>query len=277
MSPSKQELMSRRQAELERSQGTMTAQVEQVSVDTAIAFQAARAMQDQPPRVLAKVTERVIEEFELGGEDMYYSWRQKSKESKDKDGKVQIEGIGRDGAMALMRNFGRCTCVPRLESETRQAFQFSAAFVDFETGAVVTRLYLKRKTNPPGNIDEQRWLDILFSDGQSRVMRNAILDGMPTHVKREALAAAKRGAKKGLTREKPLKKRLDELVELFKKDFDVPLAMLEQNLDVPRKEWTEDHGLTLADLLRALRAKDTTVDEVFPPEPPPEREPGQEG
>lgn len=240
----------------------------QPTTDAAVALQVARALGERPPRNLEHVRDNVVAEFKLCGEAMYYAWRQKDKYSKEPDGKTLIVGISVEGAMVMARHYG-LIIIPRLESESRTAWQFSATAVDPETGLVVTRLRLVQKRDESrGGYSDQRALDIAFSDGQRRCVRNVVLDTIPPFIKEQALAAARKAVKADVA--SSFDEKIGKAIRMFER-YNISLSQLEEHLDASKDQWTEEHGLILGDLLRAIKNKETSVEEIFG------REPGQEG
>jgi hypothetical protein len=229
------------------------------------------AVMVQKPRELEQLAKAAVKEFQMGGELMYYSWRQKDKRSRAEDGKSTIEGIGVHGAKVLMRVWGNCAVDAWVEADGRKAWVFKAVFIDLEQGVSFPRMYNKHKDGKSANYTDQRATDINFSDGQQRCMRNAILDGVPIWLQHKCLAAAKGRATEETSQE--LEQRTAAVVKEYEK-LGVTLQMLENNLD-SRQPWTAEQVQQLIDLGRAIKDGQAKVEEVFGE--PQDREPGQEG
>ena len=97
----------------------------------------------QKPRKKAAVLAACLDEAGLAGESFFYAWTVKDKQSPT--GESLVEGIGIEGAMILARNWGNCTIPISIESETPVSWVLRAAFVDFETGFNLERLFRQRQ------------------------------------------------------------------------------------------------------------------------------------
>ena len=93
------------------------------------------AMQIIRPRNLTVVTQRVLEEASIAGDEFYYSWSQ---------GGSTIEGLTVGAAMAIARNMGNCA-VPVTVEETKDTYIFTATFIDLETGFNLQRSFRQNK------------------------------------------------------------------------------------------------------------------------------------
>lgn len=229
------------------------------------------AMAVQKPRRLPDIVRRVKEEAALAGESFFYGWGAVG--SKDR-----IEGPSVKLALACVRNFGNCSVEMAPIQELPDSWIFTAVFVDYETGFTLTRQFRMSKLFIVyGKHDEFRKQDIRFQIGQSKAIRNVVLNAMPQGLIDEAMDEAKSGARGKL--------------EKFIKDYDakngagkgfvfaldkVMVALLksrikEENI-VGRFGRANRAGLDVDDLLimranlAAIEAGEARAEELFPPD-----------
>lgn len=150
----------------------------------------ATAVTCQVPRELAVVRRRVEEEGRLAGEEFFYGWG---------SGKDRIEGPSIKLANALARCWGNCAIELLPVQELADSWIFTAIFVDLETGFTLPRQFRQSKNwRVFGKHDEERKADIRFQIGQSKAIRNVILNALPASLVERALASAKSGVREKL-------------------------------------------------------------------------------
>lgn len=173
--------------------------------------------------------------------------------------KSRVEGIGIDGAQSLLRRWKNATATARIVGEDDESVHLEGVFIDLEHNTKVTRPFrvskIKRYRSGDTYVLSEDKLAQAVGAGVSKVIRNAILSGIPGPLKRryfekaQALAAS-------VTSEK-----IPELLEAFK-TYKVDRAMLE-------RYFGELEGLSGADYARlrglfvGLRDGWTTVEQVF--------------
>lgn len=144
----------------------------------------------QKPRTLPQVQTRLEMEATLAGESFYYGWAA---------GGERIEGPSVKLAMAAVRCWGNCSVELLPVQETPDAWIFTAAFVDYETGFTLQRQFRQAKNwQVHGKLDAARKEDIRFQIGQSKAIRNVVLNALPVGLIDRALDIAKDGARKKL-------------------------------------------------------------------------------
>jgi hypothetical protein len=249
-----------RQGPIDAEVGVGVQQVaQQGAIRTQTPYQTAVAV--QVPRTLKRVEQGVMEEAALMGDSWLYSWT-----TRNKDGsKGAVEGEGIEAAKVLMRNWGNCTCPTTLVNETPTHWIFEAVFIDLETGMSFPKLFRQRKPGAGlGRMNADRAEDMAFGMGQSKAQRNAILAGMPAwlldHAREEAKDAAERAIR-------DLPSAIDKAVKFFEKSG-VTLARLEARIGKPQAQWNKRDVVTLRVIANALKERNTTVDDEFPPEQP---------
>ena len=145
------------------------------------------AMSVQRPRSLKDVERRALEEARLLGASAFYAWGQN---------KDRIEGPSKHLSNALVRCYGNCAVDMAEVQETEDAWIFTANFVDLETSFTLARQFRQsKKWVIYGKFDEARKEDIRFQIGQSKAVRNVILNAIPEWLVSRALDEAKGGVR----------------------------------------------------------------------------------
>ena len=149
------------------------------------------AMQVIRPRNLTVVTQRVLEEASIAGDEFYYSWSQ---------GGSTIEGLTVGAAMAIARNMGNCA-VPVTVEETKDTYIFTATFIDLETGFNLQRSFRQNKVSQKSKSGKEiysgeRGADIIFQIGQSKAIRNVVLNAVPNWLSKKVIEKAKENISK---------------------------------------------------------------------------------
>lgn len=225
----------------------------------------------QKPRVLATVERLALEEAALLGEEAFYGWGA---------GKNRIEGPSIDLALVLARVWGNCVTTMQPVQESRDAWIFTAAFVDLETGSVIERQFRQSKRwTVHGKFDDARKDDIRFQIGQSKALRNVIIKGgVPSWLTRRALDKAKGGVREKIEKainnhglEAVQARAIERLGELGVTKADV-LRVFGRATD---KALTVEDLVILHGNIYALETGTDTIDTMFPPEQAPGRERGE--
>ena len=146
----------------------------------------------QRPRSLSKACLRLDEEAALSGERFFYGWGA---------GKEKIEGPSIKLANAAARCWGNCAVEMLPVQDLPDSWVFTAVFVDLETGFTLPRQFRQSKTSIVyGKHDEARKMDIRFQIGQSKAMRNVIINALPAGLIDSAMDAAKSGVRQKIER-----------------------------------------------------------------------------
>lgn len=157
-------------------------------MQTRSAFNTAVSVQE--PRSLGKVERRLLDEAKIAGEEFYYGWGA---------GGNRIEGPSKELAFAAARCYGNCAVDALPVQNLGDAWVFTAAFIDLETGFTMTRQFRQsKKWQVKGKMDNERKDDIRFQIGQSKAARNAIINSLPSSLINRAMEAAKSGVKSRL-------------------------------------------------------------------------------
>jgi hypothetical protein len=96
-----------------------------------------------------------------------------------------------------MRRYGNGLVAGEPVQETSEAFYFTHWFVDLETNVAMPRQWREgKRSKVDGNMYEERKMAIRFNRGQSKNMRNVILNSMPEWLVNKAIEEAKVGVRK---------------------------------------------------------------------------------
>jgi hypothetical protein len=209
----------------------------------------------QRPRTIEKLQKDVLKEAELAADSFFYSWT-----TKNKDGsRGLVEGISIEGALILVRNWGNCATDVWLDEDGPMHWVIGAAFIDHETGYTGKRLFRQRKAQNLGKYDVDRAQDIVFQIGQSKAIRNVVLNSMPGYLKDRAIEKAKEAAESSI---KDLPKFIADWVSWFGKGK-VSEPMLIWKIGCPINEWTKREAVMLRALAKAIIDRQTTIRDEF--------------
>jgi hypothetical protein len=202
------------------------------------------AMQVIKPRNLNKVISKCVEEASIAGEEFLYSWKQ---------GGSIIEGLTIGAALCIVRNFGNSFVDVEVEEQDK-AYIFTAYFCDLETGFNLSRSYRQNKQSPKTKFGKDvyegdRGTDIIFQIGQSKAIRNVVLNAVPRWLATKVLEEAKNNAMATINNMGEAKAR--ELLLKKINNLKVPLEKVE-NLFGKVKSWDKIKLVQLSSALRAL-------------------------
>lgn len=219
----------------------------------------ATAISVQRPRVLHMVEKRLEQEALLAGEDFYYGWSA---------GGQRIEGPSVNLALAAARCWGNCAVDMLPLSETEDSYVFTAAFVDLETGFTLHRSFRQSKRHAVhGKMDEERKADIRFQIGQSKAIRNVVLNALPPSLIRRTMEAAKSGVRAKIEQyvsKNGVAKAVDLVLGGLAKCGVKEPAVLARCGVAERKAVTLDHLVILRGDLSAIENGQERGAELFP-------------
>lgn len=136
----------------------------------------AQPMQRSQRRVIGDFLVRMKALAQMAGEEYRYSFPVKTKAG----GTKSIEGPTIKMANDLVREYGNCMTDIRVV-ETPTNYTFYARFIDYETGFCATRALRQRKGQKTMNTDQERSEDIVFQIGQSKALRNVVVNALQTY------------------------------------------------------------------------------------------------
>ncbi len=228
------------------------------------------AMAVQVPRKISEVEARSLSEAAILGADAYYAWGA---------GENRIEGPSKELAMSLVRCYGNCAVDLGEVQETREAWIFTATFVDLETGFTLSRQFRQSKAwKVYGKLDDDRKDDMRFQIGQTKAVRNVILNALPGWLVTRAMDKAKGGVREKIEAyiaEKGMDKAQTYIVEKLAKLGAPEARVLEAMGRKVRAALTVEDIVIMQGSAATLEAGADTVDALFPvkqavPEPPAE-------
>jgi hypothetical protein len=142
----------------------------------------------QRPRNLLTVHKSLEREAALAGESFYYGWG---------NGNDKIEGPSIKLAMAAARCYGNSAVDMLPVQDMEDSWIMTAVFVDLETGFTLTRQFRQSKNSKiHGKHDAERKDDMRFQIGQSKAVRNVVVNAVPEFLIDAAITAAKSGVRK---------------------------------------------------------------------------------
>lgn len=209
--------MTSRMYDIEEAPGSSNGSVVAEVMTSGAAVQQVRssfatAVSVQKPRKIADIRLRIIEEANLAGEDFYYGWGA---------GDVAIEGPSVKLATALARCWGNCAVEMGSIQDMPDSWIMTASFIDLETGFTLDRQFRQAKDwTVYGKMDAARKQDIRFQIGQSKAVRNVILNAMPSSLVDIAMEHAKEGVRKRIqafVNQNGVAKAVDMLLAAFAK------------------------------------------------------------
>src|SRR4029077_18149624 len=125
----------------------------------------------------AKVLQKLKALAAAAGDDWFYRFPVKKKDG----GQDWIEGPSIKLANSVARIFGNCVTEVR-EVDVGDALVFYARFSDYETGYSTERAYRQRKSQTSMRTkDAERQLDIAYQIGQSKAIRNVVVNGLQVY------------------------------------------------------------------------------------------------
>ena len=190
------------------------------------------------------------------GSDWFYRFPVRKKEG----GQDWIEGPSIKLANDVARIFGNNVNEVR-EIDVGDAWVFYARFTDIETGFSMERAYRQRKSQASMRTrDTDRQLDIAYQIGQSKAIRNCIVNSLQIYADyafeqaRDSLVD-----KIGKNLEGWRKRTLERLAEI-----PVELPRVERVLGRSAKEWLAPNIAQIVAMVKSIADGMATVDEVFP-------------
>lgn len=218
--------------------------VEQGATLQQVRTQFCTAVKVQLPRpTLQEICSKCENEAFMSGDEFYYAWA-----AKNSDGTTgRIEGPSVKMANAAVRLYGNCATDLAPVQETATSYIFTAYFVDLETGFTMARQFRQsKKWKVHGKFDDERKEDMRFQIGQSKALRNVILNALPAVLFKKMLAKAKEGVRKDIE-ESINKYGRDKVIEKMLAHFKT-LGVSKENIENVMNKKIE--ALDLEDIVR---------------------------
>lgn len=215
------------------------------------------AMQVIKPRNLNRVIGKCVEEASIAGEEFIYSWKQ---------GGSIVEGLTIGAALSIVRNFGNCMIDVDIE-EKDKAYIFTAYFCDLETGFNLSRSFRQNKASPKNKYGKDiyegdRGIDIIFQIGQSKAIRNVVLNAIPRWLASKVLEEAKNNAMATINNMGEVKAR--ELISRKIDNLKIDLSRVE-GIYGKAKSWDKVKLVQLSSALKSIENGYEDEDVLFPP------------
>lgn len=142
-----------------------------------------------------KALKGLKDEAGLAGREFFYSWSVNAKID-GKSTKSVVEGPTIQLANAAARRWSNVHTTVIVAEEGPDYWVFQATATDLEAGMTIQRLFRQRKGAMGGKYDVERKLDIAFQIGQSKALRNVLVNLLPGWLLKQAVAVAKQAEAK---------------------------------------------------------------------------------
>jgi len=190
------------------------------------------------------------------GRQYIYSWPVKDRA---RGGEMTVEGPTIKLANDLAREYGNCIVDVRVQ-DFPGYWLFYARFVDLETGFSMTRSFQQRKSQNTGMKDVDRATDIVFQIGQSKAIRNVVVNSLSTYVeymmeeaKKNLLEWVGNNAEKAHT-------YIDKVVD----QHQIAINRIEATVGRARSKWTVGDIAKVLTECRGISENMTRADDVYP-------------
>jgi len=192
------------------------------------------------------------------GEDWFYRFPVRTRDG----GQDFIEGPSIKLANNVARIYGNCITEIR-EVDVGDAWVFYARFTDIETGYSGERAYRQRKGQQTLKTrDPQRALDQVYQIGQSKAIRNVIVNALGVYAD-FAFEEARNSIvnKIGKNLEGSRQRALDRI----NNEMRCELARVERTIGRAAKDWLAPDIARIVAMIEAVNDGMATLDETFPP------------
>lgn len=212
------------------------------------------------PRNEAKILAKLKTYCAAFGDTYVYSWQVNDKANGRKE---TIEGGTIKLANDLVQVYGNCS-VDCDVHETPTHIIFKAWFLDYETGTSVSRLFQQRKDQNTGmnRKDGGRAADMIFQIGQSKAIRNVVLNALSSFTN-YAIEEAKRGLIKRFENEEDRKKAWT-FIERVMEDHSIDIKQVEAVVSRREKEWQIRDLARVYQEMRGIHDGFLVASEVYP-------------
>lgn len=180
------------------------------------------------------------------GDKYVYSWEVQDRKNRRK---TLIEGLTIKAAMDLWRAYGNCFAGPLDVDDRGTHWLFTAVFFDRETGSIALRSFLQRKGQETGMRDRDRAEDIIFQIGQSKAIRNVIINALAGDAN-YMLELSKRRLVDWVEQNR---EKVDGFIDKVCEEQAIDLLRIEAAVGRTRKQWT---SRDLARVVAELRGID---------------------
>lgn len=219
------------------------------------------------PRDLRRILHEVQVYCGMFGDTYVYGWEVFDRAN---NRKVWIEGGTIKLANDLVQLFGNCS-VDVDVYETPTHWIFKAWFVDYEKGTQSNRLFQQRKAQNVGQkkgghgrgMDEDRAMDMVFQIGQSKAIRNTVLNALAS-LTRYAIEESKKALIAKFNDQDNANKAIT-FIESVMERFNIDRVRIEAVVGRKWKDWTTRDLARVYMECRAITERMTVADDVYPP------------
>lgn len=205
----------------------------------------------------ARVLQRIRTLAHAAGDAWYYRIPFRDKRT---NRTTYVEGPSIKLANDVARLYGNCDVDEWVSGEGLDYWEFTARFIDLETGFALTRVFRQRKNAAAVGNDAARNAEIGFAIGASKAIRNVITNGLQTfsdYAYEEARNALVTTIGKDIERwRKEVSERIGALVDIKRVE-----AVIGRTV----KEWLAPDIATVAAMGKAIKDGMASVDDSFPP------------
>lgn len=213
------------------------------------------------PRNLKKILADLRTLCAQWGSTYVWSWEVYNRELGRKE---LIEGGTIKLANDLVGIWGNCSVECEV-NETATHWIFKAWFMDAERGVATSRLFQQRKSqNVGGRMDGGRAADMIFQIGQSKAIRNVVLNALPS-LSNEAIEESKR-AIIDMFKDPENAKKANAFIDRVMADKQIGIKRVEATVGRVRPDWTVRDMAKVYMEMRGLYEGMTVADEIYPSE-----------
>ena len=212
-----------------------------------------------PRKSLGQIRAALGQLCAANGDQYIYSWEVKDRANRRE---VTIEGLTVKAAMDLVRIYGNCFAGVIGVKDMGKHWLFQAAFVDLETGFNLRRDFLQRKGQATGMRDVDRQMDLVFQIGQSKAIRNVVLQANPSDAE-FMMEESKKRIVAWVTNNKD---KANEFIDRSLEEFNIALSRVEAVVGRVRKEWTVRDMARIMKELRGVHDGLTPAQDLYPSE-----------
>jgi hypothetical protein len=208
------------------------------------------------PRNMRDIRRDIAVEAIAAGEDWFYRLK-----FKNKDGTITwVEGPSIDLTTYVAMRYGAQDTDCWVSGEGPDYIEFTARFIDLQTGSAMTRPFRQRKgASKIGGTDQGRRDEITFAIGASKAVRNCIEKALPTLCNfafREAKSALVNQIEGDPERwRKEVSRRIAEMVDIKRVEAVIGRVVA---------DWLVPDIAKVAAMGKAIKEGMATVDETFP-------------
>ena len=192
------------------------------------------------------------------GERYIYSWPVRDRANRRT---TTVQGPTIKLANDLARTYGNCVIdVRALDHPTFTMFY--ARFTDLESGYALVRAFRQRKDQDTGMRDIGRAEDIVFQIGQSKAIRNVVVNALASHVD----FMVEEAEKNLLAMIENNREKAEDFIDRAAERYNIDMARIEAVVGRAKKKWTLRDVARVFSELRGISEGLTAADDIYPSE-----------